>query len=279
MLGTIVLHYARSRHTAASRPRAASSSSTELLDGELSLRRATVPSRERAATRTARVAISRLGCSGTGAPCLGSISCTGTWAVWFATPANASCSSSAPATARQACSRISILEGTFGEVYPQFARCGRRATAMVREFSWPGGLPSHLTALTPGALHEGGELGYSLGPRVRRRDGQARPARRLYRRGRRSRDRPARGSLAVAPSESGGRRGRAADPALERLQAFGSLVFGAAGSDELGDYFAGLGYEAREVAATTARKCTALGEALDWAHRLGEITHARGKAA
>lgn len=35
-------------------------------------------------------------------------------------------------------------------------------TQFVREFSWPGGSPSHLTAQTPGAIHEGGELGYSL---------------------------------------------------------------------------------------------------------------------
>ena len=38
----------------------------------------------------------------------------------------------------------------------------REVAQFVKEFSWPGGSPSHLTAQTPGAIHEGGELGYSL---------------------------------------------------------------------------------------------------------------------
>jgi xylulose-5-phosphate/fructose-6-phosphate phosphoketolase len=44
-----------------------------------------------------------------------------------------------------------------GSLIPQ---CG--VTEFVKSFSWPGGAPSHLTAQTPGAIHEGGELGYSL---------------------------------------------------------------------------------------------------------------------
>ena len=55
------------------------------------------------------------------------------------------------------------MEGTLGAVYPRFTPDLDGLTRFVREFSWPGGLPSHLTALTPGTLHEGGELGYSLG--------------------------------------------------------------------------------------------------------------------
>ncbi len=54
------------------------------------------------------------------------------------------------------------LEGTLGEVYPDYARDGQGMARMIRAFSWPNGFPSHLTALTPGAIHEGGELGYSL---------------------------------------------------------------------------------------------------------------------
>ena len=54
------------------------------------------------------------------------------------------------------------LEGTLGEVYPSYARNAAGLEAFVRAFSWPGGLPSHLTALTPGTIHEGGELGYAL---------------------------------------------------------------------------------------------------------------------
>src|SRR5499427_7959125 len=54
------------------------------------------------------------------------------------------------------------LEGTLSEHYPRYSQDLAGLTNLVRDFSWPGGLPSHLTALTPGAMHEGGELGYSL---------------------------------------------------------------------------------------------------------------------
>lgn len=55
-----------------------------------------------------------------------------------------------------------FLEGTLGELDPRLAADETGAAALAREFSWPGGLPSHCTAHTPGALHEGGELGYAL---------------------------------------------------------------------------------------------------------------------
>jgi xylulose-5-phosphate/fructose-6-phosphate phosphoketolase len=55
-----------------------------------------------------------------------------------------------------------FLEGTLGDLDPRYARDEVGAGTLTREFSWPGGLPSHLTAHTPGALHEGGELGYAL---------------------------------------------------------------------------------------------------------------------
>src|SRR5215813_15470753 len=54
------------------------------------------------------------------------------------------------------------LEGSMSEHYPHYSMDLRGLTNLVHDFSWPGGLPSHLTALTPGAMHEGGELGYSL---------------------------------------------------------------------------------------------------------------------
>ncbi len=54
------------------------------------------------------------------------------------------------------------IEGTLGDTYPAYARDAAGLEAFVRAFSWPGGLPSHVTALTPGAIHEGGELGYAL---------------------------------------------------------------------------------------------------------------------
>src|SRR5690348_12682168 len=54
------------------------------------------------------------------------------------------------------------LEGTLGETYPEYARNAEGLANLLRFFSWPGGLPSHLPALTPGTIHEGGELGYAL---------------------------------------------------------------------------------------------------------------------
>jgi len=55
-----------------------------------------------------------------------------------------------------------FLEGTLAEHDARYTLDANGATALARAFSWPGGTPSHLTAHTPGALHEGGELGYAL---------------------------------------------------------------------------------------------------------------------
>src|SRR6267154_6713072 len=54
------------------------------------------------------------------------------------------------------------LEGTLSEYFERYSRNLTGLTNLIHDFSWPGGLPRHLTALTPGAMHEGGELGYSL---------------------------------------------------------------------------------------------------------------------
>ncbi len=54
------------------------------------------------------------------------------------------------------------LEGTLALYEPRFAYGEAGLTHLVRSFSWPGGMPSHVTAMTPGAIHEGGELGYCL---------------------------------------------------------------------------------------------------------------------
>ena len=60
---------------------------------------------------------------------------------------------------------------------------------LFKQFSFPGGIPSHVAPETPGSIHEGGELGYSLVARVRRGVRQPRPDRRLRRRRRRGGDR------------------------------------------------------------------------------------------
>jgi xylulose-5-phosphate/fructose-6-phosphate phosphoketolase len=54
------------------------------------------------------------------------------------------------------------LEGTYSEVYPAIGRDGTGLQALFRQFSFPGGIPSHVAPETPGSIHEGGELGYAL---------------------------------------------------------------------------------------------------------------------
>jgi xylulose-5-phosphate/fructose-6-phosphate phosphoketolase len=54
------------------------------------------------------------------------------------------------------------LEGTLSEVYPRIGRDAQGMARMFRQFSFPGGVPSHVAPETPGSIHEGGELGYSL---------------------------------------------------------------------------------------------------------------------
>jgi xylulose-5-phosphate/fructose-6-phosphate phosphoketolase len=54
------------------------------------------------------------------------------------------------------------LEGTYSEVYPQISRDEAGLRRLFRQFSFPGGIPSHVSPECPGSIHEGGELGYSL---------------------------------------------------------------------------------------------------------------------
>ncbi|AUX30304.1 MULTISPECIES: phosphoketolase [Sorangium] len=55
------------------------------------------------------------------------------------------------------------LEGTYSELYPQITQDEEGLKRLFRQFSFPGGVPSHASPETPGSIHEGGELGYSLG--------------------------------------------------------------------------------------------------------------------
>jgi xylulose-5-phosphate/fructose-6-phosphate phosphoketolase len=54
------------------------------------------------------------------------------------------------------------LEGTYSEVYPHIGHDEEGLRRLFRQFSFPGGIPSHVAPETPGSIHEGGELGYSL---------------------------------------------------------------------------------------------------------------------
>jgi xylulose-5-phosphate/fructose-6-phosphate phosphoketolase len=63
----------------------------------------------------------------------------------------------APATLANA-----YLEGTYSEVYPDMSQDAEGLRKFFKQFSFPGGIGSHCTPETPGSIHEGGELGYSL---------------------------------------------------------------------------------------------------------------------
>jgi xylulose-5-phosphate/fructose-6-phosphate phosphoketolase len=54
------------------------------------------------------------------------------------------------------------LEGTYSELYPSASRDAAGMRELFRQFSFPGGIPSHTAPETPGSIHEGGELGYAL---------------------------------------------------------------------------------------------------------------------
>ena len=54
------------------------------------------------------------------------------------------------------------LEGTYSEVYPNISQDTEGMQRLFKQFSFPGGIPSHVSPETPGSIHEGGELGYSL---------------------------------------------------------------------------------------------------------------------
>jgi len=54
------------------------------------------------------------------------------------------------------------LEGTYSEIYPDISRDEAGLQKLFRQFSFPGGIPSHASPECPGSIHEGGELGYSL---------------------------------------------------------------------------------------------------------------------
>jgi xylulose-5-phosphate/fructose-6-phosphate phosphoketolase len=54
------------------------------------------------------------------------------------------------------------LEGTYTEVYPNVSRDAEGMKELFKQFSFPGGVPSHVAPETPGSIHEGGELGYAV---------------------------------------------------------------------------------------------------------------------
>ena len=54
------------------------------------------------------------------------------------------------------------IDGCLEDVYPEISRDRAGLAKLIRDFSWPGGFPSHVAPIVPGTIHEGGELGYAL---------------------------------------------------------------------------------------------------------------------
>ncbi|MBI5413057.1 phosphoketolase family protein [Candidatus Peregrinibacteria bacterium] len=159
-----------------------------------------------------------------------------------------------------------FAEGTMGDFYDYYSRDAKGMGAIIKNFSWPGGLPSHVTPGTPGSILEGGELGYSLATAYGAvmdnpdlivacvvGDGEAET-----------------GPLAAAwqsnkflnPAESG-----AVLPILHDngYKISGPTVFGAMKDSEIMNYFSGLGYEPRIVSGVNLHdKMT---DAMDWAYK------------
>jgi len=161
------------------------------------------------------------------------------------------------------------LEGTLSAYYPDFTQDYAGLNRFVRDFSWPGGMPSHLTALTPGAMHEGGELGYSLAHAF----GAAF-------------DNPdlfvacvvGDGEAETGPLAGSWQSNKFLNPAtdgavlpilhLNGYKLSGPTILARIGKDELRDYFKGMGYASREVAGDDpAIVHHEMWAALDWARR------------
>ena len=68
----------------------------------------------------------------------------------------------APATAGPGLVANTYLEGTYTEFYPNITQDEAGLQKLFKQFSFPGGIPSHAAPETPGSIHEGGELGYSI---------------------------------------------------------------------------------------------------------------------
>jgi xylulose-5-phosphate/fructose-6-phosphate phosphoketolase len=163
------------------------------------------------------------------------------------------------------------LEGTLGEYEPDLDFTVAGLTRLVRRFSWPYGMPSHLVPNTPGTIQEGGELGYSLAhafgavldnPHLIAAcivgDGEAET-----------------GPLAASWHSS-----KFLDPAssgavlpilhLNGYKLSGPTIFGRMSDEELNHLFTGYGYQVRIVSGDDPRAVhPAMWQALNWAY--GEI--------
>jgi xylulose-5-phosphate/fructose-6-phosphate phosphoketolase len=160
------------------------------------------------------------------------------------------------------------LEGTMSDVYPHLTLDADGLTKFVREFSWPGGAPSHVSPPTPGSIHEGGELGYALSHAF----GAAL-------------DNPdlivacvvGDGEAETGPAAGGWQSNKFLNPAgdgavlpilhLNGYKIAGPTLFGRMSDETIDDYFRGCGYEPRFVEGSEPdRVHRALWETIDWAY-------------
>ena len=111
------------------------------------------------------------------------------------------------------------LEGTYSEYYNHISQTEAGMQRLFKQFSFPGGIPSHVAPETPGSINEGGELGYSLSHAYGAVVRQSRPHRRAASSAT-ARPRPGPGGrLAVEQvPQPGHRRRGAAHPPSERLE-------------------------------------------------------------
>ncbi len=160
------------------------------------------------------------------------------------------------------------LDGTLSEYFPELTRDAAGLDRLVRQFCWPGGMPSHVGPLTPGTINEGGELGYSLAHAFGAAfdnpdlvvacvvgDGEAET-----------------GPLAAA-WQSNKMLNPATDGAvlpiihLNGYKLSGPTILGRMSDDELTRLFTGYGYQVRIVSGDDARLVhRAVWSALDWAY-------------
>ena len=111
------------------------------------------------------------------------------------------------------------LEGTYSELYPHVSQDEPGMKKLFRQFSFPGGIPSHVAVGVPGSINEGGELGYCLAHAYGAAFDNPGLAGGLRGGRRRGRNRRAGHELALEQvPEPGARWRRAAHPASERLQ-------------------------------------------------------------
>src|SRR5471032_3272405 len=136
------------------------------------------------------------------------------------------------------------LEGTYSEIYPDVSQDEDGLRRLFRQFSFPGGIPSHVSPACPGSIHEGGELGYSLSHAFGAVFDNPELIVACVRR-RRGRDGRAGHGLALQQIPRPGRRRRgAAHPAPERLQDRQSDAAGAHPARGTGAAAAGLRLDA-----------------------------------